>query len=160
MILLPTMRTSVDVHNYLVERDAPHELVPLKGRVRSPKRVAAVLGLPPKQVGRVVLFDAENGPVAALIPASLEPNVSRVAGAAGVSELTEVQPERASDLTGFLPEAMPPAGLPVGTTVVMDRRLSLQEVLYFPGGEATSVLKIRPDDLARATRATVARISG
>jgi Cys-tRNA(Pro)/Cys-tRNA(Cys) deacylase len=154
------MRTSVDVHNYLVEREAPHELVPLKGRVRSPKRVAAVLGLPPKQVGRVVLFDAEDGPVAALIPASLEPNPSRVAGAAGVDELTEVQPERASDLTGFLPEAMPPAGLPEGTTVVMDRRLSVQEVLYFPGGEATSVLKIRPDDLARATHATVARISG
>ena len=160
MILLPTMRTSVDVHNFLVEREAPHELVPLKGRVRSPKRVAAVLGLPPRQVGRVVLFEADEGPVAALIPASLEPNPSRVAGAAGVGELTETPPERASDLTGFLPEAMPPAGLPDGTTVVMDSRLSLQEVLYFPGGEATSVLKIRPDDLTRATKATVARISG
>jgi Cys-tRNA(Pro)/Cys-tRNA(Cys) deacylase len=152
------MRTSVDVHNYLLERDAPHELVPLRGRVRSPKRVAAVLGLPPKQVGRVVLFDADEGP--ALIPASKEPNPSRVAGAAGVERLTEVEPARASDLTGFLPEAMPPAGLPEGTTVVMDRGLSVQEVLYFPGGEATSVLKIRPNDLARATQATVARISG
>lgn len=154
------MRTSVDVHNYLLERAAPHELVPLKGRVRSPKRVAAVLGLPPKQVGRVVLFDADRGLVAALIPASREPNLSRVAGAAGVSELTELQPERASDLTGFLPEAMPPAGLPERTILVMDRRLSLQDILYFPGGEASSVLKIRPDDLARATQATVARISG
>jgi Cys-tRNA(Pro)/Cys-tRNA(Cys) deacylase len=153
------MRASVDVHNYLVEREIPHELVPLRGRVRSPRRVAAVLGLPAKQVGRVVLFAANEGPVAALVPASREPIASRVASALGVGELEEIPPDRSTDLTGFLPEAMPPAGLPADTIVVMDRRLADQEILYFPGGEATSVLKVRPDDLARATQATVASIS-
>jgi Cys-tRNA(Pro)/Cys-tRNA(Cys) deacylase len=153
------MRASVDVHNYLVEREIPHELVPLKGRLRSPKRVAAVLGLPAKQVGRVVLFAGNQGPVAALVPASREAIAARVADALGGSELKEIPPDQSTDLTGFLPEAMPPAGLPGDTTVVMDRRLSDQEILYFPGGEPTSVLKIRPDDLARATGATVASIS-
>lgn len=36
------MKTSVDVHNYLVERDIPHELVPLQGRVRAPEHVPAL----------------------------------------------------------------------------------------------------------------------
>src|ERR671914_12849 len=103
------MRTSVDVSNYLLERDIPHELVSLPGRLRSPgrmARIAAVLGLPP---------------------------------------------ERATELTEFLAEALPPVGLPAGTRVIVDRPLAQQEVLYFAGGEATSMLKIRAVDLVRAT---------
>ncbi len=154
------MRTSVDVHNYLLEREVPHELVPLRGRPRGAERVAAVLGLPAQQVGRVVLFAEEERIVAALLPADAESSASRVAGALGAGVLEEIPADRATDLTGFLPEAMPPAGLPPGTIVVMDRALADQEVLYFPGGEANSVLKIRPQDLARATEATVAPIAG
>lgn len=153
------MRTSVDVHNFLVERDIPHELVPLRGRPRGAQRVAAVLGLPSQQVGRVVLYAEGDRVVAALLPADAEASPSRLAGALGIGTLDEVPGERATDLTGFLPEAMPPAGLPESTSVVMDRALSDQEVLYFPGGEPSSVLKIRPQDLARATEATVAPIA-
>lgn len=153
------MRSSVDVHNFLVERDVPHELVSLKGRPRGPERVAAVLGLPPEQVGRVAVFESGDAWVAALVPADREADPRRVAKAAGRADLAEVSPERATDLTGFLAEATPPVGLPPEAIVVMDRRLSGQEVLYFPGGEATSVLKIRPADLAEAAGASVARLT-
>ena len=54
------MRTSVDVHNALVERDVPHELVPLRGRLRKPDRIPAALGLRPEEVGRVGLFEGES----------------------------------------------------------------------------------------------------
>jgi prolyl-tRNA editing enzyme YbaK/EbsC (Cys-tRNA(Pro) deacylase) len=154
------VRTSVDVHNFLLERDVPHELVPTRGRLREPSRLAAVLGLPRDQVGRVELFEASRGRlVAVLVPADRSADPRRVARAVPSPTLQPIGPDRATDLTEFLPEALPPVGLPEETTVVVDRDLAEQEVLYFPGGETSSVLKIRGADLVRASSAKVARVS-
>ena len=153
------MRTSVDVHNFLLERDVPHELVPTRGRLRSPARTAAVLGLPPEQVGRVALFESEEGLVAALVPATRDADARAAGAAAGRSILGAVPVDRATALTEFLAEAMPPVGLPEGTAVVIDEALGGQEVLYFPGGEPSTMLKIRAADLVRATGGEVAPVA-
>jgi prolyl-tRNA editing enzyme YbaK/EbsC (Cys-tRNA(Pro) deacylase) len=156
------MRTSVDVHNFLLDRDVPHELVPLRGRLRSPgrmARIAAVLGLPTEQVGPVILLEARKRLVAVLVASDQEPDLRRVARAVPTASLTEIPSERAAELTEFLAEAVPPVGLPEGTRVIIDRPLADQEVLYFAGGEATSMLKIRAADLIRTTDAKVARVS-
>jgi prolyl-tRNA editing enzyme YbaK/EbsC (Cys-tRNA(Pro) deacylase) len=162
------MRSSVDVHNFLVERDVPHELFPLRGRLRTPGRLAAVLELPPEQVGHVVVLEAEGGPgagggpVAALVAADRQPSLPRVARALHLSADDALQPvpsDRASALAEYLTETIPPAGLPDRFRVVMDRPLARQEVVYFAAGEPRSVLKVRGRDLARAVDATVAAIS-
>lgn len=153
------MRSSVDVHNFLLERDVQHELVPVTRRLPSPDRWAGALGLPPEQVGRVVMLEGPDGPVAALVRSDDSPNPSRVAEVAEFETLAEMAPARATDVTGFLSEAIPPVGLPSDVTVVVDRPLVEQEVLYFPGGEPSSVLKIRARDLTKATGARVAPIT-
>ena len=156
------MRTSVDVHNFLLERDVPHELVSLRGRPRSPgrmARIAAVLGLPPEQVGKVVVLRGSRDLIAVLVPSDRDPDLRRVAVAARTPTLEELTSDQITDLTDYFSESVPPAGLPNGTVVVMDRTLAQQEILYFAGGEPTTVLKIRPDDLARAAGAKVARVA-
>ncbi|MGH2723564.1 MAG: aminoacyl-tRNA deacylase [Actinomycetota bacterium] len=153
------MRTSVDVHNFLLEREVPHELVPVRGRLRSPATVAAVLGLPPDHVGRVVLFEGGDSLVAAIMRSDRTADPHLVARAAGVDEVSEVLPDRATELTEFLSEALPPVALPRGTGAVMDEALGRQEVLYFPGGEISTLLKIRAADLVRVTEATVAPLA-
>ena len=153
------MRTSVDVHNFLLERDVPHELVPVRGRFRSPDRVAAVLGLAPEQVGKVLVYGGSKGPVAVLIPSDREADLRRVAVAVPTPTLAELGPDEVADATDYLAEAVPPVGLPGGVRVVMDRRLTEQDVLYFAGGETRTVLKIRPEDLRRAADAKVARVT-
>jgi Cys-tRNA(Pro)/Cys-tRNA(Cys) deacylase len=156
------MRTSVDVHNFLLEREVPHELVSLRGRPRSPgrmARIAAVLGLPPEQVGKVVVLRGSRDLVAVLVPSDRDPDLRRVAVAARTPTLEELTSDQITDLTDYFSESVPPAGLPNGTVVVMDRTLAKQEILYFAGGEPTTVLKIRPDDLARAAGAKVARVA-
>jgi len=152
------VRGSVEVHNYLMERDIPHELVPSRGRLRWPKRMAAILGLRPDQVGRVVIFEAAGPPVAAVVPSGGEPDPMRLAKAVGRPSVNKVDESHASGLTEYLPESIPPVGLPEPFTVVLDESLNRDEVLYFPGGEPRSVLKIRGTDLARATGAKVAPI--
>jgi prolyl-tRNA editing enzyme YbaK/EbsC (Cys-tRNA(Pro) deacylase) len=156
------VRTSVDVHNFLTEREAPHEVFRAAGRFRSPDSIAAVLDLPPEEVGWVAVFeagDADGAPVAAVIPSHREPDPKLLARAVGRSPLERATERRATELTEYLQEAVPPAGLPDGFEVVLDRSLDADRVLYFPGGEPMAVLKIRGVDLARATGARVAKIS-
>ena len=152
------MRTSVDVHNFLIEHDAPHEVVPTRGRLRSSERIASVLDLPPDVVGKVVIFEGRGHPIAAVIPAGTQPDAGLVAKAVGRGRLRAVTDDRASELTEYLAESIPPAGLPDGFVLVLDDSLDRDEVLYFAGGEVRAVLKIRGKDLARATNARVAPI--
>jgi prolyl-tRNA editing enzyme YbaK/EbsC (Cys-tRNA(Pro) deacylase) len=152
------VRTSVDVHNYLIEREVPHEVFSARGRLRSPERLAAVLDLPPDQVGKVVVFEGPKATVAAVVPAGTAADVAKVRQAAGNKQLSPATNERASELTEYLAESVPPVGLPNGFALVVDRSLDRDDVLYFPGGEARSVLKIRGRDLVLATDARVASI--
>jgi prolyl-tRNA editing enzyme YbaK/EbsC (Cys-tRNA(Pro) deacylase) len=145
------MRSSVDVHNTLVERDVPHELFSARGRLRTPDRMAAVLDLSANEVGHVVIFEGNERPVAAVVPSGTEPDPVRVRRASGQRSVAAAGEARAAELTGFLPEAIPPAGLPEGIQVVIDEAMNRDEVLYFPGGEPRAVLKIRGTDLERAT---------
>jgi Cys-tRNA(Pro)/Cys-tRNA(Cys) deacylase len=154
------MRTSVDVHNFLLEREVPHELVSLRGRLRSPgrmARIAAVLGLPPEQVGKVVVLQGSKDLVAVLVPSDREPDLRRVAMAVPTPSLETLTSDRVAELTEYFSEAVPPVGLPNGTKVLLDRTLASQEILYFAGGEPTTLLKIRPQDLIRALGAKVVR---
>ena len=153
------MRTSVDVHNFLVERDVPHEVFPVRGRLRSPERLAAVLELPPEEVGKVIVFEGSAGAVAAVVPAGRTPDTKMVRKAADRHDLEPAADDRATALTEYLPESLPPVGLPDGVLLILDRSLARDDVLYFAGGEARAVLKIRGKDLVRATRAKVARIA-
>jgi prolyl-tRNA editing enzyme YbaK/EbsC (Cys-tRNA(Pro) deacylase) len=152
------VRTSVDVHNFLIERDVHHELFSARGRFRAPERIAAVLDLPPEEVGKVMVFEGTGGPVAAVVPIGSSPDPRRLGRASGQSELSPAADDRVFELTDYLPEAIPPAGLPPKFTTVIDRSLARDDVLYFPGGEARAVLKIRGKDLVRATGAKVASI--
>jgi Ala-tRNA(Pro) deacylase len=153
------VRSSVDVHNFLIERDIPHEVFSARGRLRSAERIAAVLDLSPDEVGKVVLFEGPDGAVAAVVASDRAPDEAKVAKAAGRGALEPARDERASEITEYLTEAIPPAGLPNGIRLVVDRPLNRDAVLYFPGGEVRSVLKIRGKDLVRATGAKVAAIT-
>ncbi len=153
------MRSGVDVYNYLVEREVAHEVVPGRGRFGSPERIAAVLDLPPAEVGKVMVFEGGDRPVAAVVPSDCVADPDAVAKAAGLDGVDAAGEARTSELTGYLAEAVPPAGLPSEFAIVMDASLDRDDVLYFPGGEVRAVLKIRGTDLVRATGATVASIA-
>jgi prolyl-tRNA editing enzyme YbaK/EbsC (Cys-tRNA(Pro) deacylase) len=153
------VRSSVDVHNFLVERDIAHEVLSTRGRLRSAERMAAVLGLPPAEVGKVRILEGPEGPVAAVVASDRSLDESKVARAIGRNSLEPARDERASEITEYLTEVVPPVGLPDGIPLVVDRPLNRDVVLYFPAGEVRAVLKIRGKDLVEATKATVAPIS-
>jgi len=153
------MRTSVDVHNHLVERDVRHELLTVRGRLRTAERLAAVLELPPEQVGKIVVYETGEGPVLAAVAAGLAPDEDRVKGAVGAERLKRASAARASELSDYIPEAIPPVALPDGFRVVIDAALASQEIVYFAAGDPAVVLKLRGEDLGRATDAVVVELA-
>ncbi|MDQ3792060.1 MAG: hypothetical protein M3341_05340 [Actinomycetota bacterium] len=152
------MRTSVDVHNFLVERDIPHELFLAGGRLRSPEQIALVLDLPHDEVGKVVIFEGDTL-VAAVLPVGCRTLTSRVQQVLGVPALRRATTARSADITDFLPECIPPAGLPNGIATVIEESMDRDDVLYFAGGEPRAILKIRGTDLIRATTARIGSIA-
>jgi len=158
--ILRDVRGSVEVHNFLVERDVPHEVLPVPGRTRSAERLAALLDLPLSEVGKVVLYEGAGDSVAVAVPAGSAPDTELVRKATGRPDLLPASDDRAAELTGYLAESLPPVGLPGSFSLVLDRSLAGDAVLYFPAGEARAVLKIRGKDLARSTRAKVAKVAG
>ncbi len=153
------MRTSVDVHNFLVERDIAHEVFLARGRLRSPEQIARVLDLPENEVGRVVIYEADRTSVAAVLTVGCRALANRVQRAVRVPNLRRATLARSTEITDFLPECIPPAGLPAGVAVVVDESLERDDVLYFAGGEPRAILKIRGKDLIRANQAIVAPIA-
>jgi prolyl-tRNA editing enzyme YbaK/EbsC (Cys-tRNA(Pro) deacylase) len=109
-------------------------------------------------VGRVVVLEGSKMLVAVLVPAARDPDLRRVAVAVPTPSLSELTEDEVAERTDFLAEAVPPVGLPGGTRVIMDRTLADQEVLYFAGGEPSTMLKIRADELVRASGAKVAKV--
>jgi len=131
----------VDVHNFLLERDAPHEVFTAKGRFRSAEQMAAVLDLQPDEVGKVVIFEGiGEEAVAAVVPSGSQPEPHLVEEAVEFHDIARATAERASELTDYLAETIPPAGLPSGIRLILDRSLNRDDVLYFPAGEGHAVL--------------------
>lgn len=153
------MRSSIDVHNHLLDDDVVHELSQLPGPLRDLSTAPGVLGLPPRAVGRPTLLADDDGCVVVLAPADAEVDTSSVAELLGRLDLGPVPPDRAPGLTGYLLAFVPPVALECQTTLVVDEQVADQDVVYAAAGEPGVILKVRGADLIKATSAVVASIT-
>lgn len=153
------MRSSIDVHNHLLDDDVVHELSQLPGPLRDLSAAPGVLGLPPGAVGRPTLLADDDGCVVVLAPADAEVDTSSVAELLGRLDLDPVPPDRAPGLTGYLLAFMPPVALECRSTLVVDEQVADQDVVYAAAGEPGVILKVRGADLIKATSAVVASIT-
>ncbi len=153
------MRSSIDVHNHLLADDVVHELSQLPGPLRDLSSAPGVLGLPPQAVGRPTLLADDDGCVVVLAPADAEVDTSSVAELLGRLDLDPVPPDRAPGLTGYLLAFVPPVALECRSTLVVDKQVADQDVVYAAAGEPGVILKVRGADLIKATSAVVASIT-
>ena len=153
------MRSSVDVHNTLLADEVPHELSQLPGPLRDLAAAPAVLGLPASAVARPTVLADRAGVVLVLTPADLEVNLDQVAELLGRRSLRAVAPDRAPGLTGYLLPFVPPVGLECPATVVIDERLTREDVVYAAAGEPRVILKVRGVDLVKVTGAVVSQVT-
>jgi len=154
------MKTSVDVHNALSEKNIPHEVVPLSRAATSTREMAAVLNLSFSEVVKSVLFVADGEPMLIILSGDKMVCYKKLRKALKVSNLRLATREEVVDFTGYMLGATPPLAHKISLCAVMDANLRTQNVVYTSAGEFNAVLKIRTLDLEKAICARVFDLTG
>lgn len=153
------MRSCSDVHNYLLEQGVAHEIVQLPALSTTVRRAAALLGVPPREVVKSLLFETESGPVVCLVPGDRHVDHGRLCAELGCRAVKPAAAAEVMSLTGYRPGALPPCGLAAELPIVADPAVFDLPVIYCGGGTTTTILKIRSADLREAIGARVAAIA-
>ena len=153
------MKASVDVHNFLQVKEIPHEIFLINSPTRTAEKTAAVLGLQLEEVIKSVVFVANSKPVLVILPGDRRASYKKLKNALGASKLKLASGQEVTDLTGYVLGATPPLAHQTDLSTVVDQSVMDKGVLYTGGGEVNALLKIRPQDLVRATEARVADVS-
>ena len=142
------MRSFTDVHDELIGRRVPHEIVHLPSSSRTAQLAAEALGVPVGDVVKSLLFLVDDSrPVLALVPGDSTVDAGALAREAGAAQVRLARSREVRELTGYKPGAVPPCALATEVAVVADPRVFAPDVVYRGGGTTTAMLKIRSADL-------------
>lgn len=153
------MRSSIDVHNLLRERDILHEIIPMTHPINSAEMMAGVLNLSKNEVFASHLYFFDDEPVILMLPAgrkACEKKLAKVISAFLIRPASEAE---TSEMTGYINGSIPPVAFHLQIGVIMDETLSGEAVLYTTAGDRFTILKIKPTDLLKVTAALTADIS-
>jgi len=145
--------TATPVTRALDAAGVPYTLHVHDHPIRSLEQAARERGLRPEQIVRTLVFRLEHGRfVLVLAPGPGQISWPRLRRALGVSRLTTASPEEVEQVTGYLPGAVSPLGLPRSLHVLADRSLeSLGEVSIGAGIRDAGVV-LRAADLLSLVR--------
>lgn len=120
---------------------------------------AEALGLPPQQVFKTLLAQADQRLVVGIVPVTGTLDLKALAAAVGAKKATMADPALAERTTGYVVGGISPLGQKNQLTSVLDESAFDHEVVYVSGGRRGLDVGLSPDDLARLLDATRAPIS-
>jgi prolyl-tRNA editing enzyme YbaK/EbsC (Cys-tRNA(Pro) deacylase) len=141
------VRSSSDVHNFLVEEGVAHEMVHLPALSKTAQKAAELLGVPTAEVVKSLLFYLDGAPTLVLVPGDLVADLGLLRAALGCAEAKLATGPQVLKVTGYRPGAVPPFALSSELPVVADPLVFTPLVVYCGGGTTTTMLKIRSSDL-------------
>ncbi len=153
------MLSSVDVHNYLQERDIPHEIFKIAQPSVSLERAAAALGLDLAQIARTEVYKIDEDPVMVVITGDRTVDLEKLRRVTGGKTIEKLSPEEVARITGFLPRALPPFPVKSPIKTLVDFFALREDVIYAGSGDQGSILKIRSYDVVRAAGADTVDIT-
>jgi len=126
---------------------------------RTAADAARAVGCEVAQIVKSLVFLVDDRPVVALVSGANRVDLAKLATAVGGSTARRADGSEARAATGFAIGGVPPFGHQVGTTILIDRDLESHEVVWAAAGLPDAVFALRPDDLVRASRGTVADLA-
>ena len=141
------MRSSSDVHNFLLQEGVPHEIVQLSELVSTAQMAADRLGVPVGEVVKSLVFTVDGRPTMVLTPGDAKVDTEALARELDGREAVLARGRQVLSLTGYRPGAVPPFALDTDLPVVADPGVFEPDVVYCGGGTTTTMLKIRSADL-------------
>lgn len=142
------MRSCDDVHDELVEKRVPHEILQLASSSRTAQLAADGLGVPVGSVVKSLLFVLDDErPVLALVTGDATVDADALARETGAAEVRLARAREVREATGYDPGAVSPCALATEVPVVADPGVFAPEVVYCGAGTITTMLKVRSADL-------------
>jgi prolyl-tRNA editing enzyme YbaK/EbsC (Cys-tRNA(Pro) deacylase) len=145
--------TPADLAVYIRESCVAAEIVPMTVETPTVPAAAAALGVTAAQIIKSLLFVVRDAPV--LVIASGDVTVDRrvLAERAGVGrkQVKLADATTVLALTGYLVGGVPPFGHRERVPVLLDAAIRTWGVIYGGGGDDRTLLRVTPDELARAT---------
>jgi len=150
---------ALDFADYLLEHDLQAEIVAPGAHMPTVDAAASAVGVPPEQIFKSILFQSPAGRCVLVVASGNgRVDVRRVEGLTGIVNLKLAKPEVVFAKTGYPAGGTPPVGHREHIPVVVDTRVAAQPCGYAGGGRVELLVKIRPTDIIRLAKATVADV--
>lgn len=147
--VLDRQRVAYALHPYQVSVDTPDY-----GRA-----VADALGVPPEQVFKTLVAEADGGLTVAVVPVTGELNLKALAAAVGAKRASIADRVVAERATGYVRGGISPLGQRKRLPTVLDQTATEVETVYISAGRRGLQVALAPADLIRLTSATLAPIA-
>lgn len=122
---------------------------------RTAEDAARAVGSEVAQIVKSLVFVADDEPILALVSGANRVDLDRLAGVVGASTVRRATGDEARAASGFAIGGVPPFGHAKPMRVVLDRDLTAHDRVWAAAGLPDAVFAVAPDDLARASDATV-----
>lgn len=153
------MKTSVDVHQFLLEQGIEHEIIPVGAPLESAEQAAVTLGLKKEELIKSMVCVADQEPVLVIMRGDKRVDCHKLEKQVGCKEGRLASREQAIAWTGYPLGATPPVAHQTKLRTFIDAAVLETEVVYTCAGEMNTVLKMRSKDLAQATGGEVVDIA-
>ncbi|OQA40874.1 MAG: Cys-tRNA(Pro)/Cys-tRNA(Cys) deacylase YbaK [Chloroflexi bacterium ADurb.Bin325] len=149
----PGLLTPADLAAHIAASGIAAEIVPMAVETPTVPAAAAALGVQAAQIIKSLLFIVRDAPV--LMIASGDAIVDRRVLAerhgVGKKQVKLADAETVLALTGYPVGGVPPFGHRTRVPVLLDVAIRGWDVIYGGGGDDRTLLRVTPDELARAT---------
>ena len=120
---------------------------------------AKAAGAPIEQIVKTLVFACDGRAIVVMVPGDRRADTKRIADAAGCARVKGVGADAVEQLTGFPPGGVAPFPLPGIETILMDRALFGNDVVWIGAGSHRHMAALAPSDLARLARARPAQVA-
>ena len=122
---------------------------------RTAADAARAVGCEVGQIVKSLVFMADGAPVVALVSGADRLDPALLASVLGATEVRRATGDEARTATGYAIGGVPPLGHAMPLKVVMDRGLLSHAVVWAAAGLPDAVFSAAPEELRRATGASV-----
>lgn len=149
MRILDTLGIKYETASY--DDDGEHKLA--KGAANE---TAKKLGIDPETVYKTIVMRSDSKEIFVFLQsATCEINLKKARAATGAKEIAPVKPEELMALTGYVRGGCSPLGMKKQFPTFIDEQAQLYDKIHISAGVRGEQIIIAPDDLVKATNATL-----
>jgi prolyl-tRNA editing enzyme YbaK/EbsC (Cys-tRNA(Pro) deacylase) len=147
--------TSTDLATFIAAHNITAEIIHMAEHTPTVDSAAVALGVGVEQIGKSILFVADDVPILVVASGTNRIDYKRLADYLGLSRrrIRIANPEEVESIAGYVVGSMPPFGHKTPLRTLIDARAFAQSEFYAGGGDINAMLRVSPDEIQRVSKA-------